>query len=82
MANVVSGLHSITLTLSVIQIGYLQWKYRIEATEKIATVEGVYGEGPAKDSTFNNVVNPKGCRNTNKPGDLMVESLHFSNKDF
>ena len=55
-----------------------QWKYRIEAAEKIAAVEGVFGGAFAKDSTFNNVVNDKGSRNTNKPGDLKVNITIYS----
>ena len=51
---------------------YLQWKYRIEGFEKWACVSGVHGEAAAVTSTYECFVNEKGCRNTNKPGDLMV----------
>ena len=50
----------------------LQWKYRIEATEKVAAVAGLYGKSVAVTSTYCGFVNTKGCRNTNKPGDLHV----------
>lgn len=50
----------------------MQWKYRIEAVEKLAAVEGVHGKSVARTSTFCGFVNKKGCRNTNKPSDLEV----------
>ena len=50
----------------------MQWKYRIEAVEKVAAVEGVHGLSVARTSTFCGFINKKGCRNTNKPFDLEV----------
>ena len=49
-----------------------QFKYRIEATEKLAATEGMYGERTALNATYNGLVNDQGAANTNKPGDLKV----------
>ena len=50
----------------------LQYKYRIQAHQKIAAAEGCHGKAIAIDTIYNSLVNDKGCRNTNKPGDLTV----------
>ena len=73
-----NGLISVLIFLPCDHLATSQWKYRIEASEKIAAVEGVFGGAFAKDSTFNNVVNDKGSRNTNKPGDLKVNMTIYS----
>ena len=49
-----------------------QYKYRIQAHQKVAAAEGVHGKSIAIDTVFNSLVNDKGCRNTNKAGDLKV----------
>ena len=40
---------------------------------KIAACSGVFGKAIAVDALYNGLVNDKGCRNTNKPGDLKVK---------
>ena len=41
-----------------------------------AAVEGAHGEAVAMDAKYNGLVNDKGCRNTNKAGDLKVEATN------
>ena len=48
----------------------LQYKYRIQVHQKLAAAKGVHGKSIQIDSTYNSLVNDKGCRNTNKAGDL------------
>ena len=42
----------------------------------IAAVKGAHGQAVAADAQYNGLINDKGNRNTNKAGDLKVESVN------
>ena len=58
-----------------------QYNYQIQAHHFAAAAGGAHGKGVAIDTMFNGLINDKGCRNTNKAGDLKVESENKRWKD-
>ena len=47
-----------------------------KAFRHTAAASGAFGRGIAADTQYNGLINDKGCKNTNKPGDLKVEAVN------